>query len=339
MPTPDEIPELLEALDESYERRTITLVTSRIGPVPLDVHVQGITRIDHPNGVSSLVCSAADNPRGVAWVGSFARERYATPSGRARTRLARRGATVATIGTSSAHPGGLQAADTWLAVANEKGQPDPSIDIFDLKDPAHPAPYAHLPLQGAGGAGWVAMARRAHDDYLLFVGGPDFARGPSWAYGFQPSSRSFARLGTFTPGHNAPRSTLGDGAWGPQSGGSLFVSPTGIKYLITQGTKGDSGSDAYRERVRCFSLTNGGANVVLTQEPEAAPDNYVIDAEYHPEWAGSLFFASPGLRWGSTVFEDEHGELVMYVTERNPSPPVGKQLHELKIVEIRRRMP
>ena len=55
---------------------------------------------------------------GTLWIASFRREHYTTPEGRARTRLGARGTTVATVHTPTTHPGGIQAAGSWLAVAN-----------------------------------------------------------------------------------------------------------------------------------------------------------------------------------------------------------------------------
>jgi len=222
-------------------------------------------------------------------------------------------------------------------VANEEGGA-PTVDIYDLSNPTKPAPFARGNVQGTG-AGWVAMARRSADDYLLFVGGAKFTQRESWLYRFKPSDKSFVRLGTFD---GAPRSELAsDAAWGPQHGGSLFVDRAGKVYLITQGTKGDQGNDAYRERVRCFELTlrdagSSHAKVELRQQPPGAAENYVIDAAVHPPRLGFLFFRSPGLRWGSTFFVDEHGELILYVTARNALPELN-DTHQLEIIELRQR--
>jgi hypothetical protein len=322
------LPERLDRLGVRYQRRSLDLKTSRKNLLPLDYHVQGITRIDHPSGLSTLACSAADEPTGTLWIASFQREHFTTKDGRAHTRLAQHGTTVATLPTTTPHPGGMQAAGTWLSVANEGRGLVPSVDIYDLANPSAPRHHDRLALQGQRGAGWVAMAQRSEDEFVLFVGGPGYAREDSWLYGYRPSRKSFSLLGTFD---GKPDTS----PWEPQNGGSLFVDAKGLLYLITQGNKGTSGSDAYRERVRCFELTvTANKEVVLRQQPAVAPKTYRIDADPHPEWLGELFFRTPNLRWGSGVFVDEHGELVMYVTARAPLYTDDGFCH-LEVVEIR----
>jgi hypothetical protein len=172
------------------------------------------------------------------------------------------------------------------------------------------------------------MAQRAEDDFVLFVGGASYARQDSWLYAYRPSRKNFALLGSFDGKPDK-------GFWGPQNAGSLFVAESGLLYLITQGNKGISGNDAYRERVRCFELSvAANAKLVLRQQPAAAPETYRIDADPHPDWLGDLFFRSPNLRWGSSLFLDEHGELVMYVKARAPLYADDGFCH-LEVVEIR----
>jgi hypothetical protein len=335
----DDVWERLDRLAERYERRTLAFPTSRRGPLVVDYHVQGVARIDHPNGLTTLVCSASGQDSGTLWFSLFQRELYQGAQGRRRVRLKQPGAVQSTIVTASPHPGGMQALGSLLAVANEGGSGAPSVDLYDVSRPAAPTLRAHLDLPGAGGAGWVALAARGPDDYLLFIGGASFARRDSWLYSYCPSRNAFRREGTFA---GKPSSTLpAEAAWGPQSGASLFVESDGTVYLITQGSKGDSGNDAYRERVRCYELRtipSGGGVVTLTQQPSRASENYVIDADPHPPRLGALFFRTPGLRWGSTFFSDECGELILYATARNAIPN-REGVHVLEIVEVRQRLP
>jgi hypothetical protein len=338
--TADDVWERLDRLAERYERRSLALQTSRTGPLAVEHHLQGVARIDHPGGLSTLVCSCSGKDSGTLWFGSFPREDDRSPQGRLRTRLARRGTTKSTIVTALRHPGGMQALGTWLAVANEGGPGSPSVDLYDVSQPATPRLHARLDLPGAGGAGWVALAARGPDDIILFIGGASFARRDSWLYSYCPSRNTFRREGTFA---GRPVSTLPpEAAWGPQSGASLFVESDGTISLITQGSKGDSGNDAYRERLRCYDLqlasSAQGGVVTLTQQPRGASENYVIDADPHPPRLGALFFRTPGLRWGSTVFSDANGELILYATARNAIPN-RDGVHVLEIVEVRQRMP
>lgn len=324
------VPEALDRLGERYERRTIDLRTSRKDLLAVDYHVQGLARIDHPNDVSSLVCSAGDAPSGSLWIANFHREHYTTPQGRTRTRLAARGTTVSTVRTPTTHPGGMQAAGTWLAVANEDRGITPSVDIYDLARPDSAQLHARLDLHGKRGAGWVALALRGPDDLLLFIGGSDYALNESWLYAYQPSKRRFRLEGSFDARSCGVQ-------WGPVNGGSLFVEPSGRVFLITQGNKSKDGNDVYRERVRCYALSVAAGKVVLAQQPQSAPESYVIDAEPHPAWLGGLYARTAGLRWGSTVFGDQRGELVMYVSERNPLYCDDGFCH-LRIVELRQRL-
>src|SRR5262245_25916924 len=105
----DDVWERLDRLAERYERRTLAFPTSRRGPLVVDYHVQGVARIDHPNGLTTLVCSCSGQDSGTLWFSAFQREPYQGPQGQRRVRLKQPGAIQSTIVTTSPHPGGMQA--------------------------------------------------------------------------------------------------------------------------------------------------------------------------------------------------------------------------------------
>lgn len=313
----------LHALTTSYGRHQLDLITTRKEPPLLEYHVQGAARIDYPGGSSTLVVSASQAPLGCLWFARFKRELVGAP-GKQRERLTGVGETFETIVTPTEHPGGMQCAGRWLAVANEGGD-GPSIDIYDVSVQDKPQQYARLDLHDKPGAGWVAVTQRGPDDLVLFVGGAKFTTQDSWLYSFRPTTKTFHMEGTF---HGKPNI----GLWHPQHGGSMFVGANGELLLLTQGTKGDEKRDAFRERVRCYRLTVNGASVDLDQLSFGDP---AIDTEEHE--ADLINFPSPNLRWGSDFFEDPRGDLSLYVTARNPVYQEHDKKFHLQVVEIQHK--
>jgi hypothetical protein len=334
----DGTPQQLTAIDDAVNKRRLILRIPDQGAIDLANHVQGIARIDHADKFT-LVCSRSGPKHGALWFGqfSFAADKQ-VPGRRCPSEV---GETVATLTTSLAHPGGIQASGSLLAVACDADAGYAQVDIYDVSDPRKPRLRDTLPLDNSQGGGvsqlsssrcgWTSFARVGTDEYLLFVGGRSYAQREGWFYRYTPhGSQKWHFEGNFT---GTPSSSSSD-AWGPQHGAALVrTSGDPEPCLITFGTKGTKDGDEFRARLRCFALRRPSqGSDRLFQLPNEQPRSWDL---------ASAKFQKLGInpRWGSTALVEDDGRLVLYITARNPRPSLKDKVYELEIAELTARLP
>lgn len=326
------LPALIAGIDRRCTLRNLSLTTTRSGPLDLGkvirYHVQGIARSDL-NGKSRLAVSVSGEKHGLLWFADFDRD--------ASGQLASAGRVTTVTSTKLPHPGGMQASGHLLAVACEADSGFARIEIYDLTAPGKP--IETLILDGSRGegvsqklrssAGWLAFAEESPGQYLLFVGGRSFAQREGWFYRYRPSSNPcWEFLGDFI---GSPLSE-DINPWGPQSGAAMLrVDAAAGLELVTFGSKGTKGRDAYRTRVRCYGVDVNR----LTHRPELPPRVFTFPGA---QLEANLFDRfGPNARWGSSAFLDGSGGLLAYFTARNPRPLGAKEEHVLRIAEVRAR--
>lgn len=329
----------LSALNRSCEARTLHLRTQVSGPQTLEDlirnHVQGVTRLDRDDG-ATLVISTSGDDGGKLWFADFALVADDKHPERC-ARLAKTGEVVATAVPGLAHPGGLQGSGTLVAVACESDQGWAQVEVYDVSQVHAPYLLHKLVLNNSlkegvaqltrSKAAWLGFEALSADEYLLFVGGKQFGEKEGWFYRYRPkASANFAFAGPFA---GSPVSSSQD-AWGPQNSVAiLHMGQPRVPMLISFGSNGDSGLDAMRSKLRCFSLgLQDDGPCSLVQEVQTSPRTFKLpEANLAP-----LFGANA--RWGSSAFVDRDGELLLYFTARNPQRDRAGR-YVLEITEVR----
>jgi hypothetical protein len=317
-------------------RRTLVLESPIRGPIDLNEvienHIQGITRVDDEGG-ATLIVSLSGSRHGALW---FARFDLVPDKQRPGRRcLARRGRTVAALRTTTAHPGGIQASGDLLAVAAEADKGWARIDIYDIADPTAPTLVDTLPLDDSHGggvfqvsdskAGFVAFSAVGPDEYFLFIGGRSYAKKQGWFFRYTP--REATRWHFEGPFTGNPISSTAN-AWGPQNGAAMVRGSCDPEpYLLTFGSKGSDGFDAFRTRLRCFTMDRSSGPTRLVQEPTQHPRTLAFGADAFSK-------LGPNQRWGASAFVDAQGLLHMYFTARNARPRGLDAVHDLEIAEL-----